>query len=211
MTTAKKVPRGTKDGKGFKPGVELARQAFVYGLNGEFITSTPELAKLGNVSEATIWKYTKQWQSEREELLARSSKVGVSGPLSVPNEVIDAHKDDILYIRQRLDKTKSELSALPDFIQDLRKMIADCAGEPDQIDKMMQLLDRYLRLCANEKSLTKLFMDLKQLWDAKSGVDSLKNIQEATAKAVSIASAKSDPGESKADEPKASGGVFRLG
>lgn len=201
MSVALPVKPKTRPAK--KAGVELARQAFIY----QGITDTGELAKAGNVSKNTIWNHINAWKDEREQMLAKQSGIGLQTSLSVPSETLEKHKEDINFIRKRLDKSKSDLDNLPEIVSDLREIVKQFASDPDKLDDALHLLDKFLRISANEKAQTKLFMDLKTLWDAKSGVDSLKNIQEAAGKAVAVASAKSGD-EPVKEEIVSVGGVF---
>lgn len=217
ITVAEKVPRGTKpksaptkDKKGFKPGVELARQAFVYGLNGEFITSTAELAKLGGVSEATIWKYTKEWQGEREQLLAASSKVGSSVTLSVDPKNTQINDSDISFIRKRMDEIKYQTENLESIIDVMEGMLQAVSDFQDKPDVALGLFDKYLRFHMNKKSLVKEFLDLKAVWNKEVGIDSLRAVAEATTKAVSIAASKGEPSPEQSNAGQGGAGVFRL-
>lgn len=197
--------------KGTKPATEAARALFLYGEgDGVRILSIKELVAKTGLNRQTIQNHLPKWQAEADEMLRATTKLGSPNSLSVPSETLDSHREDISYLRQRLDKAKAELSALPDMIQDLRRLIDSCAADSDQIETMIQLFDRYIRLSMNEKSLTKLFMDLKTMWDAKSGVDSLKNIQEATAKSASIAALKNEPSPDQGSSNPGGAGVFRL-
>lgn len=206
MNSTTEKPKRTK---GRKSATEAARLLYLYGEgDGVRILDVKELSAKSGVHEVTIRGCVKEWQNELEETLRSSSKLGPANSLSVPSETMEAHRSDVDFIRQRLDKAKSELSALPSIVADLRSLIESIHGDEDKIDTLIQLFDRYLRLSMNEKSLTKLFMDLKALWDAKSGVDSLKNIQEATAKAVSIAASKQSEPSPQQEGVVPVGGVF---
>lgn len=195
--------------KGTHPGTELARQAFLY----QGVTEIKDLAELSGKAECTIRGHMEKWVAEREETLKNANPLVPINLLSVPDEVLEAHKADLSFIRQRLDETKREITQLDSIIANLEKIVNQISsnfGDSSETDKLLRLFDKYLRLSMNKKSLDKHFMDLKSMWDSKSGVDSLKNIQESTAKAVSLANAKSAPSEQETvKENVVNDGVFR--
>lgn len=189
-----------------KPATEAARQLFLYGEgDGVRVLEVKDLIAKTGLSRQTIQNHLPKWQQEVGEVLQSTSKLASPNSLSLSSETLEAHKADIAFIRKQLDESKSEIERLPVIISDLEGLVQQFV---DDSDKAIVLLDRYLRTSMNKKSLTKRFVELKLLWDSKSGVDSLKNIQEATAKAVSIASAKSEPSEQQEGVVPVSGGVF---
>ena len=170
-----------------------AKQMFMYGCgDGVRVLEVSELVKLSGVSRTTLGKHMPKWQAEFEETLRNTTKIASPNILSLPNETLEKHKEDIDFIRGRLDKAKSELTALPSIISDLRDLVSQFISDEDKYDQAITLLDRYLRMSMNEKSLTKLFIDLKNVHDQKCGIDSLKAIQEATGKAASVAALKNE-------------------
>jgi len=196
--------------KGTRVTTEYARQLFLYGEgDGVRVIDVKELIKRSGVCENTIRNRMPEWQKELEDSLRSSSKLGLATTLSVPDEVMTFHHADNEFIRTRLDKTKSELTALPSIIADLRSIISEFVSDPDKYDEALTVFNQYIRLSMNEKSLTKLFIDLKKLWDEKVGLDSLKAIQEATGKAQALASAKTEPSPNPGEAVQVAGGVFR--
>lgn len=194
--------------KGTKPATEVARQLFLYGEgDGIRILDNRTLAEKSGLHPETLRKWLPKWTEEFEEKLKGTSKIGSVNALSLPDEVFEHHKADNEFIRKRLDKAKFELEQLPQIIENLSLIVTQASTDPEKIDIMMAMLDKYIRFSMNEKSLTKLFMDLKNLWDSKVGLDSLKAIQESVAKAQ----AKSATAEDKPVEAKPEVGVFKLG
>ena len=189
-----------------KTSTAMARQFFLYGDgDGKRIVDTTELCKITGTSRPTLSKYLPAWEKEAEEMLRSTTKLGSPNILSLPQETLEKHKEDVDFIRLRLEKTKSELTQLPSIIAELKEFVWSL----DDKDAAIQLFDRYLRLSMNEKSLTKHFVDLKRLWDEKVGLDSLKAIQEATGKAVSIAASKNTANEGEAGVVPVENGVFQ--
>jgi hypothetical protein len=190
------------------PGVELARQAFVYGIQGEFITNTKELAAFAGISEQTVWKYTDIWHKERESLIVKDSKIGSGASLSLSDENQALNATDLRLIRLQVDKTMQELQDLPKISKTLLELAEELAKSDDK-ELALTLLDKYFRTCANEQKLSKLYMDWKNMWDAKVGVDAVNSIQEAAAKAQAVAVART-PIETETElKPAVAGGVFR--
>lgn len=187
---------------------EAAKQMFLHGEgDGVRVVEIPELARKSGCSQSILRMRLPEWQAEYEAIIKQSSKlsaVGTQNVLSLPSEVFEHHNGDLSFIRERLDKLKAELTALPSMISDLRTMISEFAADPEKIDEALTLLDKYLRTSANEKRLLGMFSDIKKLWDSKVGLDSIKSIAEAHAKAMK-------PTE-KAEEPSPEAGnvsVFR--
>lgn len=181
-----------------KASTEAARQMFLYGEgDGVRIVDVQELAKKTGASDQTIRMRIPEWQAELENILVGTSKLGSPNILSLPNETLEKHREDVEFFRARLDKAKTELTALPSIISELKDLVHQFASDESKFDEALALMDRTLRLWANEKSLTKLVIDLKTIHDSKCGLDSLKSIQEATAKSASIAALKATPEEVK--------------
>lgn len=194
--------------KNRNPETIAARQLFLYGEgDGVRVLDLKELSQKSGAAVSTLRLRLPEWEAEYEEIVKSSSKLANAGSpsiLSLPQEVFEHHNGDLSFIRERLDKLKAELTALPSMISDLRTMISDFAADPEKIDEAMTLLEKYLRTSANEKRLLGMFSDVKKLWDSKVGLDSIKSIAEAHAKALK-------PTE-KADEPSPTGenvSVFR--
>lgn len=176
-----------------KAATESAKRMWLYGEgDGIRILDIQELVKKSGVCRSTIQNHMPKWKEELDTILKASSKLASPNILSLPNETLEKHKEDIDFIRGRLDKAKSELTALPSIISDLRDLVSQFISDEDKYDQAITLLDRYLRMSMNEKSLTKLFIDLKNVHDQKCGIDSLKAIQEATGKAASVAALKAE-------------------
>lgn len=198
-----------------KSSTEAARQMYLYGEgDGIRVIDVMELSKLSGASDQTIRMRLPEWQAELEVLLAKSSKLASPNNLSIislPEETLEGHRDDIIFFRGRLDKCKAELTALPSIISELKEITRQFASDPDTFDQAIALLDRTLRLWANEKSLTKLVIDLKNIHDQKCGLDSLKSIQESTSKAIALAQAKEPSPQEQGMVPVASGVFKRRG
>lgn len=194
---------------GVKPAVEVARLLFLHGAgDGRRVLEVKELSDQTGLHPNTIRRWIPDWEKENSQIVTADSKLGSANVLSLPNEVVEKHKQQTEFILKRMEEVMQEIETLGETIAKLESLVDTIAQQADKPDTVIALFDRYLRLCMNRKSLIKLFTDLKRLWDEKVGLDSLKNIQEATAKAVSIASAKSETPSDETGVVPASGGVF---
>lgn len=194
-----------------KPATAAARQMFIYGEgDGVRVLEVKELAEKAGVSEQTIREHLPHWQDEVEENLRKDSKLGSTTTLSLPDETLEKHKLDTEFIRKRLDEVSAEIEALTPIISNLERIVDQISQISEDGDKVIALFDRYLRLCMNRKSLIKLFTDLKRLWDEKVGLDSLKAVQEAVAKSVGVAQAKSSEPSVETNAVKVVHGVFKM-
>lgn len=190
-----------------KPGVEIARQAFIY----QGVTDTAELAQAGGISKNTVWNHIETWKEEREQMLAKQSGLGVAIELSVDPKNYDINTKDVEFIRKRMDELQIEVESHGPIIDKLEQLLESVNEFQDKPDIALGLFDKYLRLCMNKKSLIKHFLDLKTVWNKEVGIDAMRSVAEATSKAVSIASAKQDPSpQPGTTEPKGKG-VFQLG
>lgn len=188
-----------------------ARQMFLYGEgDGVRITSIPELSAKSGVTQLTLRKWLPTWNEELEETLRKTTKLASPTILSLSHEILEDHKADISFFRTNLDILKAEHDSLDTALDEMLQFCRNFEGDEAKFDQFIKIFDRYCRLSMNKKGLMSQIMKIKELWDSKSGVDSLKSVQEATAKAISVASAKSAPDEDGSDAPRVvSGDVFR--
>jgi hypothetical protein len=160
------------------------------------------------VHEATIRKWLPVCREEHENVLRSTSKLACASILSLGDEVLAQNNADILKIRAHLDKISQELEDLPKISKTLLNLAEELAKSDDK-ELALTLLDKYFRTCANEQKLSKLYMDWKNMWDAKVGVDAVNSIQEAASKAQAVAVARA-PIETETElKPAVAGGVFR--
>jgi hypothetical protein len=200
-----------KKGKLKDPATEAARQLFLYGSgDGVRILEISELSKATGASIHTIRNWMPEWLLEMEDSLKSTSKLASPTSLSVPDEVLEDHKSDLAFFRANLDILKKEHDSLDMVLDQMYQFSSDVVRDEDKLDQFIAIFDRYCRMCMNRKNLMSQIVKIKELWDSKIGVDSLKNIQEATAKAVSVANAKSEPSPTQdVKENVVNGGVFR--
>lgn len=180
--------------KGTMPEIAAARISFLFGNGGGVpVQNTKELARLHNLSEKTIRKYVPTWLKESEEKAAKVNNevLGLSlsnGPLSVPPETLVASNKDTDFLRKRLDDLKNEIENIDKTVNWLEKILN--SFDNDEKEFLSTAFQFYLRTSANKQSLTKQYLAVHTRWTAVAGVDSIREIQVAGAKAVSVAQAK---------------------
>jgi DNA-binding transcriptional MerR regulator len=187
-----------------------ARQLFLHGDgSGGPVRNIPRLSKLSGVTDETIRKYLPEWEKESAELLASSSAVGLAITLSEKN--LEQLTKDSIFIRNQLDKLKSELENLQKMGQKLEKWL-DNFREGD-VETALKIFDSWQRTCGQESALRSQFVAMKRLWDEKIGADALRDVALTAQKEVAKGQAKMRIKEMEAEKlpetPRVvTGGVF---
>lgn len=170
-----------------KPGVHMARQAFLYGdSTGNPVTNVARLAEIAECHENTIRAHLPKWVVEREEIVAGGNEAGLS--LHLSKETLARHKSDLEFIRAKLDETQLEIERLPLITEQLEGWLA--AFREDDADKAVRMFNSYIRTSLNKKALITLFQSLHRQWTQYAGIDSLTVVAEAREKAMSVGRAK---------------------
>lgn len=187
--------------KGCKPGVARARLAYLHGEgDGVPVVSTRRLAEIASVHENTIKKWLPVWCAEMDEMISKTSKLETLkplsvGPLSIPPETLQISKDQTDFLLKRLTDIQSEIENIDKTVYKLENILEKF--EDNEKDFLIKGFEAYLRFSANKQSLTKQYLAVHTRWTAVSGVDSVREIQVAGAKAVSVAQARAGSNDSE--------------
>lgn len=178
-------------GKSLKPGVHVARQAFLYGEgDGKPVLTRSRLAELAGVHENTIARHINQWIKEREEMVAGSSKQGLA--LALSRETLDAHESDMEHLRQQIQQVKWELDQLEEITIRLEKWIDKFNGDDGEQERALRILEAWQRNCGQKSSLRSQFLAMQKQWTGLSGIVDLKDVSVAQAKTLATGRAKLD-------------------
>jgi septation ring formation regulator EzrA len=155
-------------------GVEAARQAYLYGVGygGVPLRDRVELQRLASVRDSAFSVHLRKWESESEELALKKQDSAFG--ISVKPETAEKHGEDVFFLRQKLDEIKDEVDNLDqnqadiwDFIQEIRDT---SLASSEQIDSLVNLVDRYLKKSLNRQNLLGLFLSLQKRWQDSSGM-----------------------------------------
>jgi len=161
--------------KGCKPGVALAREAYLYGQgDGRPVTSCAKLAEIGGVTTQTITKHMPTWQKEREEIILNSEGTSLAIQLSAKD--LHLHKSDMIHLREQIQQVKWEIDSLDDSIEKLGTWVDRISINSDNGEAAVILLDRYLKATSNKQFLRKQFLALQSQWVKLSGVEGLLDV-----------------------------------
>lgn len=176
--------------KGCKPGIALARQAFLYGdETGRPVTSTARLCEIaGGMHENSIARHMQGWIVEREEMVASASKGSLA--LHLSKETLDAHNSDMIHLRDQLQQIKWEIDHLDDSIEKLANICENFSLNGDNADAALRIFENYLRASHNKSSLRKQFLATQKQWTDLAGIVALSDIQVTAAKEVAKGRAK---------------------
>lgn len=156
-------------------GLELARQAFLYGTgDGEPVLDTMELIRISGLSGHTIKKNLKSWVREREQILIESGKSALGYHLS--GETLEKHREDVEFLRAQSDKLKIEAETLPEIEENLLTILENMAEnldfEPDDADKLISLTNKFFAAVQSRQKVLTLFLATQKRWQESSGMAS---------------------------------------
>lgn len=161
--------------KGCRPGIAIARQAYLYGQgDGKPVTTTSRLAEIAGMTEKAIIRHLPTWQAEREELISNSPETTLAIQLSAKD--LQLHKSDMIHLRDQIQQVKWEIDSLDDSIAKLEGIVDRISRNSDNGDAAVALLDRYLRASSNKQFLRKQFLSLQSQWVKLSGVEGLLDV-----------------------------------
>jgi hypothetical protein len=163
-------------------GPELARQAFMFGKNGDGkpVTSTEALAAIAGCHVKTIRKYVPRWVKEREDMF-RATAEGALG-ITLRSEDVIAHNNDMNVLRKEMEKVKSDLKELDKMEEKLANICENFTINSENGDQAIALFDAWLRSQGNRTQLRNEFLKMQKQWTDLSGVRDLKDIETTTAK-----------------------------
>lgn len=195
-----------------KPSTEAARQLFLYGDgSGRRFTVVKELAEESGVHENTIRRNLPDWEAQYESMVASGSKLGMTNTLSISNEVLEDHSKDLCFFRRNLTTLQAEHDAFDSIIAKLEVIVENLSLQSEDSEAAIALFDKYLRVSMNKRNLMNQIIALKKIYDEKCGLDTIKSVQEATMKAQSLSSLRTEnpsPNEQTQTQVVANG-VFR--
>lgn len=182
MSTSKSRIKGKAIGIGkggnvdARPGLAMARLAYLYGVGNEGIPlrKVERLLEIAQCHGDTLRKKMSQWDQEMEEI----AKTMATNPLSfgLSEDVIEAHRADVEFLRNQMDSLKSEHDSLHEITANLEDLLERLTFARDfpatDAEKAFKLLDRYLATSANRKNLLSLFMATQKRWMESGGVQS---------------------------------------
>ena len=177
--------------KSLKPGVHVARQAFLYGEgDGKPVLTRARLAELAGVHENTIARHINEWIKEREEMVSGSSEQGLA--LKLSRETLDLHELCMIKLSGQIKQVLWELDTIESITSKLEGWVDKFNGEDGEQDKALRILEAWQRNCGQKSSLRGQFLSLQKQWTSLSGVVDLKDIQVTKEKAIAVGKAKLD-------------------
>lgn len=155
-------------------GVPAARMAYLYGVGngGEPCRDRAKLQEIAGVGDKTISAHIARWAVELEEK-ALDGRDLVTG-LVVKPETAENHSSDVFFLRSNLDKIKEEIDNLDDTQSEIWSLVSSLqdlnVATSEQIDSLINLVDRYLKKSCNRQNLLGLFLQLQKRWQDSSGM-----------------------------------------
>lgn len=197
--------------KSLKPGVHVARQAFLYGEgDGKPVLTRARLAELAGVHENTIARHINEWIKEREEMVSGSSDRGLA--LHLSKETLALHDKAMKSLESELAQVQWELKTIEKITAKLEGWMDKFSGDEGEQDKALRILEAWQRNCGQKSSLRSQFLALQKQWTSLSGVVDLKDIQVVKEKAMATGRARlALKREETETEPKAANpatGIF---
>jgi hypothetical protein len=176
----KTKPKGEE--KSIKAGTELARHAFLYGgPDGVPVISKQLLADMAGVHPTTIGAHLPAWTRQREELL-RQREENPLGYILSP-ETVEQNRKDVEFLRLETDKLKLESENLVGITDKLYGVLENLSENldlgPDDADKIIGLVGKYLGASANRSKVLTLFLAVQKRWQESSGIASSMKSFEA--------------------------------
>lgn len=193
-------------------GLPAARMAFLYGVGngGEPLRDRARLQEIAGVSDKTILLHLEKWNKEITEK-AESGRDLITGTLIKP-ETTEFHSSDVFFLRSNLDRIKEEIDNLDDVqteIWDLVSSLRDLnVATSEQIDLLIQLIDRYLKKSCNRQNLLTLFLSLQKRWQDSSGMTGTIETAVAGMKEVEKARRLAELRQNHPDKPRDVSGDF---
>jgi hypothetical protein len=177
--------------KVMKPGVHVARQAFLYGEgDGNPVLSRARLAALAGVHESTIARHINDWIKEREEMVSNSSESALA--LRLSKETLDFHNSDMTHLRGLLQANKWEIDQINEITAKLERWMDKFNGDDGDQDRALRILEAWQKSCGQKSSLQSQFLALQKQWTSLSGIVDMKDVSVAQAKAMATGRAKLD-------------------
>lgn len=171
-----------------KLGVEAARQAYLYGVGygGVPLRDRVELQRLSSVKDTAFSIHLRKWEAESEKMAKESNRSAFG--LAVKPENIENHADDVHFLRLQVDQIKSEVENIDEIQADLWSLVQNLQesslASSEQIDALIQLIDRYLKKSINRQNLLTLFLSLQKRWQDSSGMTGALDVSIAGMKEV---------------------------
>lgn len=193
-----------------KAETKAARQLFLYGNgDGKRVLNVKALVAATGVHVGTIWKHMPAWQKEAEDLVANATENGLA--LSLSSATLKTHETDMLHLRNLVEANKFEQDKIDDVTAKLESWMEKFAGNPEDQDKALRILELWVRTCGQKSTIISQFLALQKQWTALSGIIDLKDIQTTREKTIAVGRAKLKLRGEEAEAGKMTPAVNRSG
>lgn len=163
--------------KFIRPRTEYAKQLYLYGNgDGKPITSAAKLSELTGVGINSLSKHRKEWDREREALLAQNSKTGIS--LRVKPEDIRKNEEDTAFLRGQMDELLLEMDGLDRVEATFQRLLDNFDCDMESADKALAVFDSYLKAHASRKSVRSQFLEVQKRWQECAGITAVFKVAE---------------------------------